>query len=320
VRLPLQSSHVSQLVKIPGIITAATKPRVRLWPVLPHGDVQQDIISCPMLSMLTNMPLMRLRCCTQLKATFLTIQCKECKNTKRIICKPGMGGAMIPRYCDMGGAPGAPGNNCGVDCFNILPNRSGYVDQQQLKLQASWDCVEAPASGRVEASGGLPCMAQASVAACAVSHSSVLQQMLPMLRSMPHAALLSLDCRPSLAGASLSKCCSQADIQNIIPCRCRAQERPEDVPTGELPRNMSVLVDRLLVGKISPGTRVTVVGIYSVCGSKDSGGPKRKETNGAVAIRQPYLRVVGIEGDLDEDARQTRAFTCAPQHEMSTLM
>ena len=84
------------------------------------------------------------------------------------------------------------------------------------------------------------------------------------------------------------------------------------MPTGELPRNMSALVDRLLVGKISPGTRVTAVGIYSVCGSKDSGGPKRKETNGAVAIRQPYLRVVGIEGDLDEDARQTRAFTCAP--------
>ena len=82
------------------------------------------------------------------------------------------------------------------------------------------------------------------------------------------------------------------------------------MPTGELPRNMSVLVDRLLVGKISPGTRVTVVGIYSVCGSKDSGGPKRKDTSGAVAIRQPYLRVVGIEGDLDEDARQTRAFTC----------
>ena len=84
------------------------------------------------------------------------------------------------------------------------------------------------------------------------------------------------------------------------------------MPTGELPRNMSVLVDRLLVGKISPGTRVTVVGIYSVCGSKDSGGPKRKDTSGAVAIRQPYLRVVGVEGDLDEDARQTRAFTCGP--------
>ena len=84
----------------------------------------------------------------QLKATFLTIQCKECKNTKRIVCKPGMGGAMIPRYCDMGGAPGGPGgNNCGVDCFNILPNRSGYVDQQQLKLQVGQHSIGATAAG-----------------------------------------------------------------------------------------------------------------------------------------------------------------------------
>ena len=43
-----------------------------------------------------------------------------------------------------------------------------------------------------------------------------------------------------------------------------AQERPEDVPTGELPRNMSLLVDRHLVGKIVPGTRITAVGIYSI--------------------------------------------------------
>ncbi len=42
------------------------------------------------------------------------------------------------------------------------------------------------------------------------------------------------------------------------------QERPEDVPTGELPRNMTLLVDRHLVGKIAPGTRVTAIGIYSI--------------------------------------------------------
>ena len=42
------------------------------------------------------------------------------------------------------------------------------------------------------------------------------------------------------------------------------QERPEEVPTGELPQNMTLIVDRHLVGKISPGTRVTVVGIYSI--------------------------------------------------------
>lgn len=43
------------------------------------------------------------------------------------------------------------------------------------------------------------------------------------------------------------------------------QERPEDVPTGELPRAMTLVADRHLVGRVSPGTRVTVTGIYSIC-------------------------------------------------------
>ena len=42
------------------------------------------------------------------------------------------------------------------------------------------------------------------------------------------------------------------------------QERPEDVPVGELPRSMLMVVDRTLVGTIAPGTRVTAVGIYSI--------------------------------------------------------
>lgn len=41
------------------------------------------------------------------------------------------------------------------------------------------------------------------------------------------------------------------------------QERPEDVPTGELPRNILMTVDRAMVGTIAPGTRVTAVAIYS---------------------------------------------------------
>ena len=41
------------------------------------------------------------------------------------------------------------------------------------------------------------------------------------------------------------------------------QERPEDVPTGELPRSMLAVVDRAQVGTVAPGTRVIAVGIYS---------------------------------------------------------
>ena len=46
--------------------------------------------------------------------------------------------------------------------------------------------------------------------------------------------------------------------------RVGVQERPEAVPTGELPQSMTLIVDRHLVGKISPGTRVTAVGMYSI--------------------------------------------------------
>lgn len=41
---------------------------------------------------------------------------------------------MIPRMCDAA-TVGGEGNTCGQDPFIILPSRSKYVDQQQLKLQ-----------------------------------------------------------------------------------------------------------------------------------------------------------------------------------------
>lgn len=41
------------------------------------------------------------------------------------------------------------------------------------------------------------------------------------------------------------------------------------MPTGDLPRSMMCLVDRRLVGSVSPGTRVTAVGILSIFQGKD---------------------------------------------------
>lgn len=37
---------------------------------------------------------------TRAKATALTVQCKDCKNVKVIPCRPGLSGVMIPRSCD----------------------------------------------------------------------------------------------------------------------------------------------------------------------------------------------------------------------------
>lgn len=137
---------------------------------------------------------------TKAKATYVSLLCKNCKNVKSVPCRPGLGGAIVPRSCDHAPQPGE--EPCPIDPWVIMPDKSKYVDQQTLKMQ----------------------------------------------------------------------------------------ENPEDVPTGELPRNMLLAVDRNLVQSIVPGTRVTVLGIYSIYQANNSSVHR-----GAVAIRQPYIRVVGIE-------------------------
>ncbi|KAH8504984.1 hypothetical protein H0E87_012282 [Populus deltoides] len=85
----------------------------------------------------------------------------------------------------------------------------------------------------------------------------------------------------------------------------KLQENPEDVPTGELPRNMLLSVDRHLVQRIVPGTRLTIIGIYSIFQAANSSASHR----GAVAVRQPYIRVVGIEEVNEASSRGHAAFT-----------
>lgn len=88
----------------------------------------------------------------------MTLLCKNCKNVKMVPCRPGLGGAIVPRSCDH--APQVkliqtiyfslcflfilpefwfcmqPGEEpCPIDPWIIVPDKSKYVDQQTLKLQ-----------------------------------------------------------------------------------------------------------------------------------------------------------------------------------------
>jgi len=57
----------------------------------------------------------------------------------------------------------------------------------------------------------------------------------------------------------------------------KLQEAPELIPTGEMPRTLSMTVDRELTDKVTPGNRVRVVGILSVLdpvGKSDSNATK----------------------------------------------
>lgn len=77
----------------------------------------------------------------------------------------------------------------------------------------------------------------------------------------------------------------------------KLQEIPESVPVGEMPRNITMSCDRYLTNNVVPGTRVTIVGIYSIYNSKKIGAGN--DSNGGVAIRTPYIKILGIQKDID---------------------
>lgn len=71
------------------------------------------------------------------------------------------------------------------------------------------------------------------------------------------------------------------------------QEAPELIPTGEMPRTLALTVDRDLTDKVTPGNRVTVVGILSVLdpvGKSDSNSNRQINNT----VRMSYIRVLGL--------------------------
>ena len=94
--------------------------------------------------------------------------------------------------------------------------------------------------------------------------------------------------------------CTYVDQQTL-----KLQESPEDVPTGEMPRNILLSVDRSLVDRVSPGTRVSVMGVSSIFNAARGGRGNGKV---AVAVRTPYLRVVGMSIDDRGSGRASAGF------------
>jgi DNA replication licensing factor MCM5 len=76
----------------------------------------------------------------------------------------------------------------------------------------------------------------------------------------------------------------------------KLQEAPDDVPVGELPRHILVSADRYLANRVVPGSRCTIMGVFSIYQSQ-----KNSKNSGAVAIRNPYMRAVGIQTDISHN-------------------
>ncbi|ODV65465.1 MCM-domain-containing protein [Hyphopichia burtonii NRRL Y-1933] len=94
----------------------------------------------------------------------------------------------------------------------------------------------------------------------------------------------------------------------------KLQESPDMVPVGEMPRHIMLQADRYMTNQVVPGTRVTIVGIYLIYQSK-----QRNATGiNTVAIRNPYLKILGIQTDVDSQ-RGGLTFTDEEEEEFLKL-
>ncbi|KAL5603578.1 hypothetical protein FOVSG1_006328 [Fusarium oxysporum f. sp. vasinfectum] len=137
-------------------------------------------------------------------------------------------------------------------------------------------------------------------------------------------------------GVSLPRQCARSRIPNDPTPKCpldpyfvvhekshfvdqqiiKLQEAPDQVPVGELPRHVLISADRYLTNRVVPGSRCTVMGIFSIYQNKAS---KNSSNGGAVAIRTPYLRAVGIRSDIDQVAKGNTAFSEEEEQEFLEL-
>lgn len=85
----------------------------------------------------------------------------------------------------------------------------------------------------------------------------------------------------------------------------KLQEAPDQVPVGELPRHIKISADRYLTNRVVPGSRCTLMGVFSIYQNKESKG----SGNSAVAIRTPYLRAVGITTEVDHTTKGNAIFS-----------
>ncbi|CEP64211.1 MCM DNA helicase complex subunit MCM5 LALA0_S10e05006g [Lachancea lanzarotensis] len=142
-----------------------------------------------------------------------------------------------------------------------------------------------------------------------------------MCRTCRHVTTLRLNSFGSLGGASVSlpKVClaDHSRDTGANPCGqdpymvvhessrfvdqqfLKLQEIPELVPVGEMPRNILMSADRYLTNKIVPGTRATIIGVYSIYQAKNRGTGAAASGGKAVAIRNPYIKILGIQTALD---------------------
>lgn len=94
----------------------------------------------------------------------------------------------------------------------------------------------------------------------------------------------------------------------------KLQEAPETVPTGEIPRTFQVVLNRFLVNRIAPGTRVTLTGIYSVLEQK-----MVSAKSNTASLKIPYIQVLGYKPETNSGRGFNKLFTVEEEEKIRAL-
>ncbi|CAG8742492.1 12064_t:CDS:10, partial [Acaulospora morrowiae] len=103
--------------------------------------------------------------------------------------------------------------------------------------------------------------------------------------------------------------CTYVDQQVL-----KLQELPELLPVGDLPRHITVHVDRFLANKVVPGRRVKIVGIYDIFQSFSS-----KKQGQGIGTRMSYIKALGLELDNEQSGHDQNGYTHAEEEEIIAL-
>jgi DNA replication licensing factor MCM5 len=84
----------------------------------------------------------------------------------------------------------------------------------------------------------------------------------------------------------ISEECKYYDIQSL-----KFQELPEDVPTGETPRTIPIVLTRYLSGRVTAGQRVHVIGVFT---AEDRSSDPKAGREGGAAVKTSYVQALGV--------------------------
>lgn len=95
--------------------------------------------------------------------------------------------------------------------------------------------------------------------------------------------------------------CEYTDFQIL-----KIQESPDNIPTGEIPRTYKVCCEKYLVDKMTPGSRVTVTGIYTIMERNTI-----NNTSQTAKLKTPYIIAVGFASEQAGSSRISPNFSNA---------